>query len=139
MSEVNDLSEVKSGVSAAAQKQGSTLRFVNDARESVLAENARVAKTFLTRLKGLLGTTSLPAGEGLLIAPCNSIHMFGMKYAIDCVFLDADNRVVGLVENIAPGKMSRVFGSAKQCLELPAGVIASSATQLGDVLTVVAN
>ena len=102
-----------------------------------MAEQVRVAKTFLTRLKGLLGTASLPPGEGLLIAPCNSIHMFGMKYAIDCVFLDADNRVVGLVENIAPGKMSRVFAPAKQCLELPAGVIASSSTQVGDVLTVV--
>lgn len=99
----------------------------------------RVAKTFLTRLKGLLGTASLPLGEGLLIAPCNSIHMFGMKYSIDCVFLDADNRVVGLVENIAPGKMSRVFGPAKKCLELPAGVIASSSTQVGDVLTVAAS
>lgn len=124
-------------MSAAARKPVSSLRFVNDVRETVLAENARVAKTFATRLKGLLGTSSLPAGEGLLIAPCNSIHMFGMKYAIDCVFLDADYKVVGLVENIAPGKMSRVFGSAKQCLELPAGVIAVSATELGDVLTVV--
>ncbi|MBP9089499.1 DUF192 domain-containing protein [bacterium] len=124
---------------AAKPKSASTLRFVNDARETVLAENVRVAKTFVTRLQGLLGTTSLPVGQGLLIAPCNSIHMFGMKYAIDCVFLDADNKVVGLVENIAPGKMSRVFGPAKQCLELPAGVIASSATQLGDVLTVVAS
>jgi uncharacterized membrane protein (UPF0127 family) len=54
-------------------------------------------------------------------------------------FLDGDYKVVGLVENIAPGKMSQVFGQAKQCLELPAGVIAASATQLGDVLTVVAN
>lgn len=102
----------------------------------MVADNVRVAKTFLSRLKGLLGTTSLPAGEGLLIAPCNSIHMFGMKYPIDCVFLDDQNKVVGLVENIAPGKMSRVFGQAKQCLELPAGVIASSSTQVGDVLTV---
>lgn len=81
----------------------------------------------------------MPVGEGLLIAPCNSIHMFGMKYAIDCIFLDANNKVVGLVENIAPGKMSRVFGPAKQCLELPAGAIASSSTQMGDLLTVLAN
>ncbi len=126
-------------MTATAQKLASSLRFSNAGRDTVLAEKALVAKTFFTRLKGLLGTTSLPAGAGLLIAPCNSIHMFGMKYAIDCVFLDGDYKVVGLVENIAPGKMSQVFGQAKQCLELPAGVIAASATQLGDVLTVVAN
>jgi hypothetical protein len=125
-------------VTATAQKLASSLRFSNAGRDTVLAEKALVAKTFFTRLKGLLGTTSLPAGAGLLIAPCNSIHMFGMKYAIDCVFLDGDSKVVGLVETIAPGQMSQVFGQAKQCLE-PAGVIAASATQLGDVLTVVAN
>ncbi|CAN5350157.1 hypothetical protein BH11CYA1_BH11CYA1_13420 [soil metagenome] len=78
----------------------------------------------------------MPQGEGLLIRPCNSIHMFGMKYAIDCVFLDDSYTVVGLVENIAPGKMSKVFGPAKQCLELPAGVIALSSTEMGDLLTV---
>lgn len=124
---------------AAGLKQASSLRFVNAARDTVVAENVRVAKKFLSRLKGLLGTKSLPAGEGLLIVPCNSIHMFGMKYPIDCVFLDDQYKVVGLVENIAPGKMSRVFGQAKQCLELPAGVIASSSTAMGDVLTVLSN
>ena len=114
-----------------------TLRFLNGTRDTVVAERVREAKTFFSRLQGLLGTSSLPQGEGLLIRPCNSIHMFGMKYAIDCVFLDDSYQVVGLVENIAPGKMSKVFAKAKQCLELPAGAVASSSTQMGDVLTVV--
>lgn len=100
-----------------------------------MASRARLARTFFTRLKGLLGTASLPQGEGLLITPCSSIHMFGMKYAIDALFLDRDLKVVGLVNSIAPGKMSKVFSNAAQCLELPAGTIESTGTECGDLLT----
>ncbi len=112
------------------------IRYVNKTKNTVLAERVRYAKTFMTRLKGLLGTSALSDGDGLLISPCSSIHMFGMKYSIDCVFLDKHNTVVGLVENIQPGKMSKTFSNATQCLELPAGKIARTGTAVGNALTV---
>ncbi|MBI5172435.1 MAG: DUF192 domain-containing protein [Candidatus Melainabacteria bacterium] len=100
----------------------------------VLAERASVARSFFRRLKGLLGTDSLPDGEGLLLSPCNSIHMFGMKYAIDVVFLDKELVVVDVLENIAPGKASRVYRKAYSCLELPAGKVNLTGTTAGDKL-----
>lgn len=92
----------------------------------------KVADTFLSRFAGLLFSPPLQDGEGLLITPCNSIHMFGMKFPIDVVFFDAQWRVVGVVEAIAPGQISRMYGGAKSCLELKCGAIASSGTQVGD-------
>lgn len=88
-------------------------------------------------MKGLLASPPLVEGEGLYLVPCRSIHMIGMKYAIDAVFVDAGGVVVGVVERIAPGKISPVFARARGCLELPAGRVAASGTQVGDRLEMV--
>lgn len=84
---------------------------------------------------GLLDRTSLEEGEGLLLTSCQSIHMFGMRFAIDAVFLDKNGVVVGILEDFAPGKLSKIFGKAKSCLELPAGTIKKTGTTLGDVIS----
>ena len=95
-----------------------------------------MADNFFARLKGLLGTKNLPAGRGLLIKPCRQIHMFWMTYAIDAVFIDKENTVVGLVERIAPSKVSPMFGKATSCLELPEGTISDTGTAIGDSLEI---
>ena len=74
--------------------------------EAVLAERLRPAHTHWTRLRGLLGTASLPAGEGLWLKPCRRIHMFGMRYAVDAVFLDDAQRVVRVLPDLGPGRVS---------------------------------
>lgn len=108
--------------------------YLNVTRQAYLARSAAVADNFLSRLRGLLFSAPLAPGDGLYIEPCPSIHMFGMTYAIDCVFLDKEGTVVGLVESIPPGGMSPYFGKASGCLEIPAGIIAATKTQVGDKL-----
>jgi uncharacterized protein len=93
-----------------------------------------MADGFVSRLKGLLLTKSLPAGRGLYLSPCTQIHMFGMTYAIDAVFIDKQNAVVGLVEDIGPWGLSPLFMKATGCLELPAGTISSTGTKVGDMV-----
>lgn len=63
---------------------------------------ARVARTLFERIRGLIGTKSLPEGEGMLILRCNSIHTFFMSFPIDAAFLDRDGNVVKTVRNIRP-------------------------------------
>ena len=63
---------------------------------------ARVARTLFERIRGLVGTKSLPEGEGMLILRCNSIHTFFMSFPIDAAFLDRDGNVVKTVRNIRP-------------------------------------
>ena len=63
--------------------------------------------------------------------------MFGMTYAIDVIFLDANNVVVGIVSQIKPGRLSRIFWKAKGCLELPAGTISNTGTGVGDQVEIV--
>lgn len=108
--------------------------FKNKTRSTSIADKATIAESFFARAKGLLGTTDLPAGHGLFLVPCNSIHMFGMKYAIDAIFVDKNLVVVHILHSIAPGKLSSVYPRAHSCLELPAGRALETSTEVGDQL-----
>ncbi len=103
---------------------------------AVVAHHLRPAHTHWTRLKGLLGTKSLEEGHGLWIKPCNQVHMFFMKYAIDVVFIDEDHRVVRLVEGLAPGKISPKVADAQSVIELPVGTIARAGLAEGASLAI---
>lgn len=96
---------------------------LSDGRE--LCPRLRPAHTHWTRMKGLLGTKSLPAGEGLWIRPCNQVHMYLMGYAIDVVFLDEQLRVVEAIEALPVNTISPKVKEAHSVLELPVGTIAA--------------
>jgi uncharacterized membrane protein (UPF0127 family) len=81
-----------------------------------------IARSFLARLGGLLIRPRLKEGEGLLLPECSSIHMFGMRYAIDVVWLDASGRILKCVQDLKPWRASACRG-AYAALELAAGTI----------------
>ena len=58
--------------------------------------------------------------------------MFFMKFTIDAVFVDNNKIVVGLAEGIKPFEMSPVFFKARDVIEVPAGKIRETKTQIGD-------
>jgi len=110
----------------------SRLIAINLTRGVRLTECARVADGFYTRLVGLLRDRQLEHGNGLWIIPCNSIHSIGMKFIFDAVFLDKDLRVVHLMSEMKPWRISKMVFSAHSVLEIPAGIISQTATELGD-------
>ncbi len=112
---------------------------VNSSTNTTIADKVILADTFLSRLTGLLGRKHLSPGEGLIITACKSIHMVFMKFAIDVVFLDKNNRVVGLVENIKPFQFSPVFFKANCAVELPSGSIAQYNVQSGHTFQITKN
>ncbi|MDY4883157.1 MAG: DUF192 domain-containing protein [Anaerovibrio sp.] len=95
----------------------------------------QVADNFLQRLRGLMlrSPASLPLGTGLLIAPCNSIHMMFMRFAIDVVYLAEDYTVVKTVKNVRPWLgISACFKKGTWAvLELPIGSIAHYGLAVG--------
>lgn len=64
-----------------------------------------------SRLVGLLGTTDLASDEGIWLEPCSSVHTFGMRMSIACVFLDADGTVVRIVQTLPPWRTASVRGA----------------------------
>lgn len=89
----------------------------------VLAERVEAARTFFTRLKGLMFRDALPAGEALLLAPCPQIHTCFMRFAIDVVFLAEDGTVLYVIENMKPWRISPIVRHCVQTLEMPGGTL----------------
>ena len=115
---------------------GRHLHVANTTRGTDLMRGGRVADNAWTRLVGLLGGAGLDPGEGLLIVPCSSIHMFFMRFAIDAVYLNRDLEVVGLDTDLRPWRIGGFYRGARYVLELPVGAIAASDTQVGDRVAV---
>ena len=111
-------------------------RVYNTTRNTCLGEQIGVAETSLTRMVGLLGKRSLAPGCGLLIVPSQAIHTIGMAFPIDVIFVDKKYRVLGVRHAVPPFRFTRAFWRAMGVLELPAGTIRSSATEVGDQLKV---
>lgn len=109
------------------------LRVFNRTRSAVLASAAEIAGESAARRRGLLGRAALQSGEGLWIAPCEAVHCFFMKFTIDVLFLDKSLRVVKVRPSLKPWRIAASL-RAHSVLELPEGVIRSSATQPGDQL-----
>ena len=92
-----------------------------------------MADTSRKRRTGLLGRESLPAGQGLWIAPCEAVHTIGMKFPIDVLFLDRAKKVLKVREKMGPARIA-VCLRAYSVLELPAGTAAATGTAPGDQL-----
>jgi uncharacterized membrane protein (UPF0127 family)/CheY-like chemotaxis protein len=93
----------------------------------------RLADRALPRMRGLMGSRGLPAGEGLLLTPAPAIHTAFMRFPIDALFLDNNLRVVDIVERLHPWRVASKR-SARSVLELAAGECARRGVKIGDRL-----
>lgn len=108
---------------------------VNATRGTAVARNLELASTGEARRRGLLGRNGFAEGEGLWIAPCESVHTFFMRFAIDLIYLDRQLCVKKVRSNVGPWRLSGCF-SAHSVLELPVGTISASRTVRGDTLEI---
>jgi uncharacterized membrane protein (UPF0127 family) len=87
---------------------------------TVLGREVSVATGFRARLLGLAFLDRDDAGGGLLIPRCSSVHTFGMRFALDLYFFDADGAVV-LVRRGVPRRRLIACPRASAVLEIPSG------------------
>ena len=110
------------------------VKVLNARQNRELGNRIGLADGWLTRLRGMLARPMPQRGEGLLLTPCRSIHMVGMRYPLDVAFLDRTGAVVAIYASVAPGLTTRGHRKAAHALELPAGSLEESGTMVGDVL-----
>jgi hypothetical protein len=111
-----------------------SVTIVNRTRESVLGTKVGLADRWWLRARGFLRRPEPCEGEGLLLNPCRAVHMVGMTFPLDIVFVDRHGRVLGLYPELQPGRRSRWHGAAKYALELRAGTIDATRTEVGDLV-----
>ncbi len=89
--------------------------------------NAVVAETDATRREGLLGWDHITEGTGMLLdfaMPGEyAIHMQGMKFPIDAVWVDTNGLIKLIYEDIQPnsGLIYPSMFPCRYCLEIKAG------------------
>ena len=105
----------------------------NRTRGTVLGSSVDIADSSAKRRTGLLQHDRLAPGEGLWIVPCESVHTFFMKFAIDLVYLDRHRKVRKVRNAVAPWRLSACL-PAHSVLELPAGTASETFTEAGDEL-----
>lgn len=113
------------------------MKIINLRNNVVLADKAQRADSFLKRLIGLLNRKSLDEGEALILQPSNCIHMFFMRFSIDVLFLDKNDRIVAMLSSFRPFSLSRIYFEARSVVELPAGIIKKAMPQIGDIIKVI--
>lgn len=102
---------------------------VNVTTGTVLAQQPEIARAALTRVVGLLGRRAFSEGEAMIFPRCRSIHTCGMAFPIDVVFLRGE-LAVKLISRLGAWRVAWARG-ADTVIELPAGAIARTATQIG--------
>jgi uncharacterized membrane protein (UPF0127 family) len=96
---------------------------------------ALICTSFLERSRGLLFRASLPRDQVLVLEPCSAIHMIGMRFAIDAVFVDASGTVIKVVSELKPWRFAAAPG-ARATWEFAAGRAAELNIQIGRRLAV---
>jgi uncharacterized membrane protein (UPF0127 family) len=82
-----------------------------------------------------MGRKRIEDGGGILLTKTASIHSFFMRFRFDAIFIDRENHVVKVVPSMPQWWLAFGGRGAKDVIELPAGVAASTSTQPGDLLT----
>ena len=93
-----------------------------------------IAESFFARLSGLMFRKPLSVATGLLLAPCNSVHMCFMRFAIDVVYLDKDYNIIRIVRSLRPWTGISMCREAWATLELNAGDAERYGLELGKKL-----
>jgi len=97
----------------------------------------QLAHTPWARLRGLLGYKTLPAGHGLWLRPCNSVHCWFMRFAIDVIYLDEQQRVLQIRAQLRPWQLSLCW-PASSVIEMAAGECQRLNITAGDQIQCVA-
>ena|SRR5713226_8850482 len=117
--------------------KGSKFVILNRTRETVIADHVEIADCFWARARGLIGRREIPNGFGLVIRPCNGIHMLFMSMDVDAIHVDTGGRVVRILHGIKPWRVGPIVWKSAMVIELAAGTALATGIQTGDIIELI--
>ncbi len=110
------------------------MKIVNETKNSVLSEEVLMLKTLAEKASGLI---DVDGPKAAFFKTRFGIHTFGMVRPLDCLVLDSDGRVKRIRESLQPNQMFFWPPVWSGVVELPAGTIAATRTEIGDRIAIV--
>jgi len=126
---------MKSFLHPLLRAESTPFALTNTRNNQIVAHTLLTAFDSASRRKGLLDHDTLPEGSAMIIAPCQAVHTFSMRFAIDVAFV-AKGGLVLKVRHAVPARRIAVALRAFAVVELPAGALERSGTRKGDRLQV---
>jgi uncharacterized protein len=111
-------------------------RVFNRTRRTTLARASETARSPWAQFKGLMGRSELPHDSGLVFFVTRGVHTHFMRFPIDVIFFDRNNVVIGVEHALRAWRFSAYHLRAKGAIELPAGTVRATSTEVGDVLCI---
>lgn len=112
------------------------MKIYNSSQNNIIADDIKTAENFFSRSVGLLSKNSLSEYEALIIKPCCSIHTFFMKFKIDVLFVNKNNEIIALYENVKPFRILPIHFSSSYVIELAGGSISDKQITKGDLISI---
>jgi len=122
--------------SSGATTMRRTLCVFNRTRESFLGLRVAPADTWQMGLRALSEKRGVTPEDGVWLVPSRGVRTIGVLCGIDLIYLDSANRVLHLVEQLGPFRVSPIKIKCASILALRSRAIYSSYTQIGDVLLI---
>ena len=104
---------------------------INLSKKTLLARCPQVALGLLARGRGMIGK-DFSDFDALVFHNCNSVHTMFMRIDIDLLFIDIENGICGVRENLPPWRPLLREPHAVTVIELPAGAVAMARAAVGD-------
>lgn len=114
----------------------SPARIVNSSRQTIIASDVGVALSRRDRSRGLIGRDGMREEEALVIPRCRQVHTFGMRFAIDVLFVGRDGAVMRVCSDMPPRRISPIAWRGRLAIELPAGTAERTGTSAGDIVRI---
>lgn len=116
----------------------SPLKAINVSKGGIIiAEHIEWAGTGARRRGGLLRRRAMDCMEGIYLTPCEWIHTFGMHFPIDVAFLSSTGKILAVHHSLKPNRFSKIVLRADGVLELSAGRLCATATEVGDSIRLI--
>jgi len=105
---------------------------VNTRTGRVVGSAIEEAKGPWRSFRGLMFRKGLPEGHGMLFRPAKGIHTQFMRFPIDLIYLDKQNRVVKVRPSMRPWRFD--FTNAAAVIEMTGGIAEAIDVRAGDQL-----
>ena len=113
------------------------MKLIKQSTQTSICKELIEARTLLKRLKGFMFDKKIDPSQGLWIKKCKSVHTCFMNFNIDLIFINKEKKIVGLVENLHPWKLSPFYWKADSVIEMPKNTINKYQLEVGEQLDVV--
>ncbi len=90
--------------------------------KKIILEDITLANNFWKRLSGYMFRKK-PHVPGILFITSSSMQTTFMRFELDIIFLDKDNKIVKFLKNVKPWRFTIFYKNTSKVLEVPSGKI----------------